>query len=165
MASKTPSPRFVLGLAIVFVAMSAYPFFTAWDAQRLIGASEISTCEVLSKKVESYDDPDGSSNGYYPYVEIAHTIEGQRYVRVDSGKRFITQSDAHQAISQILVGSQLECRYVAGSPADVVLLEQADGQVPGMLIFGVLLWVIPLGIFLWARTRPGWGSPRRATKS
>lgn len=154
--TNTPSPRFILAMAAVFALVSIYPFFVAWQAHRISGASEPSTCEVLAKRVEAYEDSDGSTNGYYPYLEISHSVDGQRYEREDSGRRFISESDARAAITEFVVGAQIECRYVTGSPAEVIALEQDDGQVRGMLIFGVLLWVIPLGMFLWARTRPDW---------
>lgn len=75
---KAASPNFVLGLAIVCVLVSTYPFYVAWEAWRLGGASEPSICEVLDKSVDASTDSDNNSSGYYPVVEIAHTVDGQR---------------------------------------------------------------------------------------
>jgi hypothetical protein len=49
--------------------------------------------------------------------------------RTDSGKRFIAESEARQATTHLVIGSEIGCRYVAGSPAEVVVLEQNPGQV------------------------------------
>jgi hypothetical protein len=155
---KAASPRFVLGMAIVCVLASSYPLYVAWQTRRLESASEPSTCEILRKGVrvsESEDSPDS----YYPVVEIAHIVDGQRYTREDSGKRFISESDARQATAHLAIGSEVGCRYVAGSPAEVVALERDPGQFRGMLFFGLFLWVMPLGIFLWERKQPGWRGP------
>lgn len=155
---KPASPGFVLGLAIVCVLAGCFPFYSAWQARRLGSASEPSTCEILSKDVRVSESED-SADGYYPIIEIAHTVDGERYTREDSGKRFIAESEARAAIAHLVVGSKVGCRYVAGSPAAVVALEQDPGQFRGMLFFGVFLWLMPLGVFVWARRQPGWSGP------
>lgn len=156
---KAASPGFVLGTAIVCVLASGYTLYFAWQARRLASASEPSTCEILNKDVRVALDSDGATDGYFAVVEIAHTIDGQRHTREDAGKRFLTDSDARQATAHLLIGSEVPCRYVAGSPAEVVVLEQPPGQFAGLLFFGVFLLVMPLGIFLWERRQPGWRGP------
>ena len=156
---KASSPRFVLGMAIVCVLASGYPFYSAWDARRLGSASEPSTCGILGKSVTAGTDSDGGSDGYYPVVELAHTVDGQRYTREDTGKRYISESDARQSTSELLIGSEVACRYVAGSPAKVVLLEQNPAQFGAMLGFGLFLLAMPIAMFLWERKQPGWRGP------
>ncbi|HLT39895.1 MAG TPA: DUF3592 domain-containing protein [Enhygromyxa sp.] len=156
---KASSPYFVLGLAVVCVLASTYPLYLAWQARRLGSASEPSTCEVLNKSVDTSTDSDGGTDGYYPVVEIAHTVDGQRHTRKDSGKRFLISSDAWQAIAHLQIGAEIPCRYVAGSPGDVVVFEQDPGQFRGMLLFGLCLWLMPIGVFVWERRLPGWRGP------
>jgi hypothetical protein len=156
---KASSPKFVLGVAIVCVLASGYPLYVAWQSNRLGGASEPSTCEILGTTYEQSTDSDGGTDGYYPVVEIAHTVDGQRYTRKDSGKRFSISSDAVNAVKHLRVGDAVPCRYVAGSPELVVVLEQNPKQALGMLIFAGFLWLMPIGMFLWERKQPGWTGP------
>ena len=154
--SKGLNRRAVLVLVVVFPLISLYPLYVAWTACRLIGADQPSTCELLDKGVDAPTDQDGSTQGYWPTVEIAHTVDGQRYERKDTGRRFVSESDARASTSGLRVGETIPCRYVAGSPAEVVALEQDPGQVRGMLVFAGILLVIPIGVFVYARTQPAW---------
>ncbi len=157
------SPMFILGLTIVFGLGSAWAFWSAWSAARLSWADQPSTCEVLATRVESSSaESDGSNERYYPVVELAHSVDGQRYTRADSGPTHLMRIDAREEIRDLRVGQSVDCLYIAGSPADVVYFEERDGQIYGMLVFGSLLLVLPVVAFLFERRKPGW--PKRKRK-
>jgi len=156
MKRRTQSLLVDVVISAASIALSVYMFLETRETDRLSNADVRSTCEVLSFGVtDSASEPGAGGNATYhsPFVELAHTVDGERYTRVDSGMNYKSSMSANELVRDMRVGQLLECRYVAGSPGDVVYFHQTETSIAAGYGFAAFLLVIPLMVLTSRRRR------------